>query len=653
MGEESAAQCTSTDGVSPAGPSDRLRDTRVSPTFAAKHNPERPLLPPQINPAMTESLVNILFALALGAVAMAWSAGISAQPTASAETVRSIQMKLTVLGYEPGPADGLVGPSTIKAVRAFQVDQGLPETGELTQELLSQLDAVARMSGKSQSVRGGVGGSSLPGSQAGSLAARSSTDTDGDGLTNELELQIGTDPENPDTDGDGVPDGFEMAQGRDPLWPEESPESSQTATVGSEGESIPDGQIQSEEEGAPKTLSGVNTKLKRWKEELSTLRDSLRGLRDLGDGRDRTPSSDESGSTQPEFYPPQETFPGQEPYAGQETYPGQEPSPAMVDTDGDGYPDEEELAAGSDPYNPASRPDNLPPPPITQPASTGEASDTAARSAAPKPTLSGSVIDTQRRPIPGAEVRVGSARTRTDTRGRFRVQNLEPGPYQVSASARGYHDATRRVELRSEASQPITLALAAIDRRAAPAPAPAVRPAQVIGQVLDPGKRPIAGAEVRVGSARTRTDTRGRFRVQDLEPGPYQVSASARDYRDTTRRVELRSGASQSVTLVLAAVERKVVTPVPRPVRPTPTPALRPAEVIGQVLDPGKRPVVSAEVRIGDKRTRTDKYGRFSVPNLEPGHHEVRVSARGYRATAKRVQLKAGTRQKITLVLAK
>src|SRR5882672_2204548 len=42
-------------------------------------------------------------------------------------------------------------------------------------------------------------------------------DTDGDGLTNLQEFQLGTDPRNPDTDGDGVTDGEEVKRGTNPL----------------------------------------------------------------------------------------------------------------------------------------------------------------------------------------------------------------------------------------------------------------------------------------------------------------------------------------------------------------------------------------------------------------------------------------------------
>lgn len=42
-------------------------------------------------------------------------------------------------------------------------------------------------------------------------------DSDGDGLTDDEERRLGTNPFNPDTDGDGIPDGDEMRLGTDPL----------------------------------------------------------------------------------------------------------------------------------------------------------------------------------------------------------------------------------------------------------------------------------------------------------------------------------------------------------------------------------------------------------------------------------------------------
>ncbi|WP_319524307.1 peptidoglycan-binding protein [uncultured Desulfosarcina sp.] len=41
------------------------------------------------------------------------------------------QDRLQELGYQPGPADGVMGQKTQNAVKKFQRDQGLPETGHI------------------------------------------------------------------------------------------------------------------------------------------------------------------------------------------------------------------------------------------------------------------------------------------------------------------------------------------------------------------------------------------------------------------------------------------------------------------------------------------------------------------------------------------
>lgn len=56
--------------------------------------------------------------------------------------VERAQQQLIALGYELGPegADGLFGEQTAAALRSFQADHGLPETGELDDATRSALD---------------------------------------------------------------------------------------------------------------------------------------------------------------------------------------------------------------------------------------------------------------------------------------------------------------------------------------------------------------------------------------------------------------------------------------------------------------------------------------------------------------------------------
>ncbi len=54
------------------------------------------------------------------------------QPSAAPTSiVRAAQVALKQKGHDPGPIDGVLGPSTSAAVKAFQQSEGLPETGML------------------------------------------------------------------------------------------------------------------------------------------------------------------------------------------------------------------------------------------------------------------------------------------------------------------------------------------------------------------------------------------------------------------------------------------------------------------------------------------------------------------------------------------
>ena len=53
--------------------------------------------------------------------------------------ILGIQEELAAHDYDPGPADGLLGPQTHKAIRKYQRDAGLPVDGKASKELLDHL----------------------------------------------------------------------------------------------------------------------------------------------------------------------------------------------------------------------------------------------------------------------------------------------------------------------------------------------------------------------------------------------------------------------------------------------------------------------------------------------------------------------------------
>lgn len=63
------------------------------------------------------------------------------QPQSSSE-IAEIQQRLAMLGYDPGPADGFMGPRTQAAISLFQSDFDLAVTGEPSADLLTRLRTV-------------------------------------------------------------------------------------------------------------------------------------------------------------------------------------------------------------------------------------------------------------------------------------------------------------------------------------------------------------------------------------------------------------------------------------------------------------------------------------------------------------------------------
>jgi localization factor PodJL len=55
------------------------------------------------------------------------------------QLVMKIQTLLAEAGYDPGPADGVAGPKTVEAVKAYQRKVGVPDTGQIDTTLVASL----------------------------------------------------------------------------------------------------------------------------------------------------------------------------------------------------------------------------------------------------------------------------------------------------------------------------------------------------------------------------------------------------------------------------------------------------------------------------------------------------------------------------------
>ncbi len=61
--------------------------------------------------------------------------------------VLTVQEGLARLGYSPGPLDGVLGAQTREAIRKFEQDRNLAQTGAITEELVREVTRVMANAG--------------------------------------------------------------------------------------------------------------------------------------------------------------------------------------------------------------------------------------------------------------------------------------------------------------------------------------------------------------------------------------------------------------------------------------------------------------------------------------------------------------------------
>ncbi len=194
---------------------------------------------------------------------------------------------------------------------------------------------------------------------------------------------------------------------------------------------------------------------------------------------------------------------------------------------------------------------------------------------APGWMVAGQVIDAQTgRAILGAEITLASGmvglhtrRTRSDARGRFELDGVVGDEQSLYVEAEGYVAAG---PLRHGASDPSmtvrlvrgsTIAGRVVDERGFPVEAATVR---AFGEGQRPGaglsagdslgvtSGPVPPISAGVGGAlaflrQTETGADGRFRLSNLQPGPYRIVASHDDFAPAeSARLQLKAGAARS-----------------------------------------------------------------------------------------------------------
>ena len=88
---------------------------------------------------------DLLAALRSSVPTPAAGGGPDAASAEAQEVVRAVQRSLSLLNYRPGTVDGVMGKATSAAIRAFERDQKLPESGRISGLLVTRLARIGVM----------------------------------------------------------------------------------------------------------------------------------------------------------------------------------------------------------------------------------------------------------------------------------------------------------------------------------------------------------------------------------------------------------------------------------------------------------------------------------------------------------------------------
>ena len=302
-----------------------------------------------------------------------------------------------------------------------------------------------------------------------------------------------------------------------------------------------------------------------------------------------------------------------------------------------------------------------PPPPTTPAPKTGKAS------------IVGIALDSLNGYyLAGAEVVVQGANvsTFTDSLGRFRIDSLNPGTYQVGIfhpllDTLGISLATRPFHVGADSASLVTLSVpsaSTIIARSCTVRPRAQGNSAVIGQVVDPETLlPVQGADVSI--AWTEIEVSKQFGVR-------QTPRVLRDSTDATGRYSLCGLPSALEASLKAKRGNSVTAEVPITLGDSPvelfarTLLLSPADsgaktgnavLSGRVILEGNAPGGGSRVEVHgtESVTTTNEKGEFTLKNLPSGSHVVVARHLGYAADAVPVDLSSREPKSVTIRLPK
>ncbi|WNG61840.1 hypothetical protein F0U59_49355 [Archangium gephyra] len=261
--------------------------------------------------------------------------------------------------------------------------------------------------------------------------------------------------------------------------------------------------------------------------------------------------------------------------------------------------------------------------------------------------VEGEVVDEKEVPVPQAQVQLlsveapggdgddSSKETRTDERGRFSLQGLEPGQYRVSAWSGTREDAqaltlplevsgTETVRVRLQFPVGLSLSGLVVDEAGKPVPEATLH---LSAEELD---EPEQAIDFHGSQGRPLTGVDGRFQVRHLAAGSYRLYASARGH-DFDQAMNGRGDAEHEYSppgIKVRAGDADVRIVLEKFAR-----------IRGRVVRPDGTPVTRFWV---DHHAVADPQGAFDLPITRSGKETLFFTAPGLTGTTRELSLKKG-----------
>ncbi len=217
----------------------------------------------------------------------------------------------------------------------------------------------------------------------------------------------------------------------------------------------------------------------------------------------------------------------------------------------------------------------------------------------------------------------------TDSTGSFKIDNVEPGEYSVTAAKRAYDTLTVAVTVLAGKNTIADFILQKTDSTAN------ISYGSIAGTVFD-SESGIAIPNVTLytipATVVLTSASDGAFAFNNIEPGSYSLIAKKSGYDSARITLNVTAGIAAAANIQLTKTDTTII--------PTA------GELSGSVIDAVKgTPIINAEISTSPSSTIifTDSLGNYQFTNLTPGSYTVTITKNYYSEASATVNITAGT----------